>query len=188
MRLLCEDVTQRSDTITHLGHIPVQIGDGVLVYESAVIELIFADAAKWASSVMSPTVEATPSMAHRTLMERTPFVPKGLQILDTFTSALLQRMAAAVRSHLWHRLYSLIPLATTWPHVPERLRLIHQPNVLSIDSPLHRLIQKRQVIIAERPDRLAGLRIEVIILGRGRIAAAFSIRSPWLATGGSATT
>ena len=43
-RLLCEDVTQRSDTITHLGHIPVQICDGVLVYESAVIELIFADA------------------------------------------------------------------------------------------------------------------------------------------------
>ena len=43
-RLLREDVTQRSDTITHLRDIPVQIGDGVLVDESAVIELIFADA------------------------------------------------------------------------------------------------------------------------------------------------
>ena len=59
---------------------------------------------------------------------------------DTCTSEWLKSTAAAVRSHLWQLVLLDSVRHDVSTHVPEGLRLVHQPDIFAVDAPGHLLL------------------------------------------------
>eukprot|EP00982_Pelagococcus_subviridis_P016398 31476-Pelagococcus_subviridis.AAC.15 len=55
---------------------------------------------------------------------------------------------------------------------PERLRLVDQPDVLSVYSPRQALLEQLRVVLAQRSNRLPRLRVKLVVFRTRRVVAA----------------